>query len=424
MSHFKKSFFIFLFLYFLPCQLKAYTLKELIELANKKHPLLQQLRFNVSSQKEKFKASYDPYYPSLDFSLGYTNYIQSRLNPQLNDKNYYNGSITLSYTLFDQKRSSTKEIKRYTFLIEENTYKSYEKDITKLIKDLYYKILVEKKKLSERKEALNAAKRSLDLAIAKKDVGIAKLSEVYQANVRYENAKLAVIESQNNLKKVLYELESIIDIPLRENDIEGTIEPAYIPFSEQDIVNIAIERREELQREKLVLKSIEEEKTITKAQFYPTAQAFVSYHRNDSSFVPPPSKEETRLELTINWNLFSGMGKYHNIRATEYSSEAQKKKIEELIRTIKLEVKKTYADFQTATEQIKVSEALVKSAKQNYEQAFEEYRIGKGDILSLIQSEIDYANAKDNYLNSILNQNLSKNLLERVIGITNFEDLK
>ncbi len=424
MSHFKKGFLAFLFICLQPWQLNAYTLKELIELANKNYPLLKQQRFNVSSQKEKFKASYDPYYPTLDFSLGYTNYIQSRLNPQLNDKNYYNGSITLGYTLFNQKRSSTKEIKRYTFLIEENIYKSYEKDITKLIKDLYFKILAEKKKFSERKEALNAAKRSVDLANAKKDVGIAKLSEVYQANVRYENAKLAVIESQNNLKKIIYELESIIDTPLTENDIEGTIEPASVPFSEQDIVNIAIERREELQREKLVLKSIEEEKKLTKADFFPTAQAFISYHRNDSSFVPPPSKEETRLELTINWNLFSGMGKYHNIKAAEYSSEAQKKKIEEIIRNIKLEVKKTYADFQTATEQIKVSEALVKSAKQNYEQAFEEYRIGKGDILSLIQSEIDYANAKDNYINSILNQNLFKNMLERVTGIINFEDLK
>lgn len=424
MSHFERKIIYLLIVFLIPSHIYAYTLNELISLANKNYPLLQESKFKTDAEKEKYKASSDPYFPTLDFSLSYTNYLQSRLNKELDDKNFYSGSLSLGYTLYNEKRASTKEIKKYTFMIEENIYKGVEKDLAKIIKDLYFKILAEKKILESRLETLSSAKRSFDLATAKRDVGIAKLSEVYQANVRYENAKLNIIETQNSIKKLLYELSSLIDREIKEDDIEGELKIASIPILKQDLENIALERREEIVREKLTLKSIEEERKLVKSEFYPTAQTFLTYRRSDGSFVPPPSKEETRFDVVLNWNLFSGPGKFYNLKASDNSISAQKKKIEEVIRNIRLDVKKAFADFETATEKIKASEALLKSAQQNFEQAFEEYRIGKGDILSLIQSEIDFANAKENHISAILNQNLSKNLLERVLGIISFEELK
>lgn len=424
MSHFRFILIFLLIVIFVPAYTNAYTLKELISLANKNYPVLQEQKLITSAEKERYKASFDPYYPTLDFSLGYTNYLQSRLNRELDDKNFYSGSLSLGYTLFNEKRAPAKEIKKYTFMIQENIYKGIEKDLAKTIKDLYFKILSEKKILESRLDTLSSAKRSLDLATAKRDVGLAKLSEVYQANVRYENAKLNIIETQNTIKKLLYELSSLIDRDINENDIEGELKTASIPLSQENLENIALERREEIIREKLALKSLEEEKKLAKSEFYPTAQTYLTYRRSDGSFVPPPSKEETRLDVVFNWNIFSGLGKFYNLKASDFDVSAQNKKIEEVIRNIRLEVKKVLADFDTATEQIKASDALLKSAKQNFEQAFEEYRIGKGDILSLIQAEIDFANAKENNIIAILNQNLAKNLLERVLGIISFEELK
>lgn len=424
MSHLKIKLLLLLIIFLFPNYVKAYTLNELISLALKNYPALQERKFITDAKKERYKASFDPYFPSLDFSLGYTNYLQSRLNKGLDDKNFYNGSISLGYTLYNEKRAPSKEIKKYSFMIEENIYKGAEKDLAKIIKDLYYKILAEKKILESRLETLSSAKRSLDLATAKKDVGIAKLSEVYQAKVRYENAKLDIIETQNAIKKLLYELSSLIDKEITETDIEGELKIASIPLSKEDLENIALERREEIIRENIALKSIEEERKLIKSEFYPTAQTSITYRRSDGSFVPPPSKEETRFDIVLNWNLFSGPGKFYNLKASDFDISAQKKRIEEIIRNVKVEVKKALADFDTATEQINASEVLLKSAKQNFDQAYEEYRIGKGDILSLIQSEMDFAKAKENNISAILNQNLSKNLIERIVGIITFEELK
>ncbi len=424
MSNFKPKLFLSLLIILIPIYVNAYTLNELISLANKSYPVLQEQKLSVGAEKERYKASLDPYYPTLDFSLGYTNYLHSRLNRELDDKNFYSGALSLGYTLFNEKRAPAKNIKKYTFMIQENIYKGIEKDLAKTIKDLYFKILAERKILESRLDTLSSAKRSLDLATAKKDVGIARLSEVYQATVRYENAKLNIIVTQNMIKKLLYELSSLIDRDINENEIEGELTTASIPLSQENLEQIALERREEIIKEKLALKSIEEERKIVKSEFYPTAQTYLTYKRSDGSFIPPPSKEETRLDLVLNWNIFSGLGKFHNLKASDFDISAKKRRIEEVVRNIRLEVKKVLADFDTATEQIKASEALLRSAKQNFEQAFEEYRIGKGDILSLIQSEIDFANAKEDFIRAILNQNLAKNLLERAVGIISFEELK
>jgi outer membrane protein len=56
----------------------------------------------------------------------------------------------------------------------------------------------------------------------------------------------------------------------------------------------------------------------------------------------------------------------------------------------------------------------VRQAISNYEQAFGEYRVGKGDILALLQSEKDLAGARESYIGSVARAHTSLTFLERV----------
>ncbi|OPX94118.1 MAG: hypothetical protein A4E58_02696 [Syntrophorhabdus sp. PtaB.Bin006] len=60
---------------------------------------------------------------------------------------------------------------------------------------------------------------------------------------------------------------------------------------------------------------------------------------------------------------------------------------------------------------------LVREATSNFDQAFGEYRVGKGDILALLQSERDLAKAKENLIGTISAANTSFANLERVAYI-------
>ena len=66
----------------------------------------------------------------------------------------------------------------------------------------------------------------------------------------------------------------------------------------------------------------------------------------------------------------------------------------------------------------------LKQALQNYDQAFGEYKVGKGDILSVVIAETLLSQAREQDVQAKLNLYLAKALLERVSGIEHLEALQ
>lgn len=407
---------IFAFLFIFASQ-KAYaiTLNELLLNAKENYHILKEQEYKKDAQFLRYKSTFDPYYPSLDFVLNYNHYLQSEINPLQDDKSYYSFSLNIGYKLYDPKRASTKNSYNYSFLIEKQSLFVIEKELIQQVKSLYYKILAEKMIFASRSEAFKAAEKTFQLAQAKREVGFAKLSDVYQAKVRMENARLDVVTTKNNLAKLIYEVESLCNKKLGEDAFSEILTFFDLPLKEEELFTIALEKREELVREKYIAKKLEEDRNIAKSDFLPQANLALSYNRYDKSFFPSP--DETRVGVNLSWNLFSGMGKYYRYDASLRDVAAQRERIEEVKRNILLDVKKALEDFNSNIERVKVSEEILKSALETYQQSFEEYRVGKGDILTLLQAEINLSTARESRINSLLQLYQSKTLLERAMGI-------
>lgn len=413
---------LFFYAAFLPAGGFAFTLDELIVKAKENHNVLKGQRHKKDAQFLRYKASFDPYYPSLDVSMNYNKYYDSELNPAAKDKEYYAAGATLGYKLFDPKRSSGNTAQSYAFQSEETTYFTLEKDLLKYVKDLFYKILAQKMIYESREEAYNAAKRTHELAQAKRDVGIAKVSEVYEAKVRMENARMETVTTRNALNKLIYELSSITVIALSRDDFKEPLAGFIFPIKDEALFKIALERRDEIKSEEFLQKKLEEDRKTVKGDFWPQANLSLSYKRFEGAFFPSP--DETRLDMSLSWNLFSGPGKFYRSNAAGNDITLQKYKIEELKRTILLDVKKSFEDINTNAEQLNVSEEILKSAQQTYDQTFEEYRVGKGNILNLLQAEINLSAAREGKINALLSLYLSKNAMERTLGINDLRELR
>ncbi len=80
--------------------------------------------------------------------------------------------------------------------------------------------------------------------------------------------------------------------------------------------------------------------------------------------------------------------------------------------------------MQTAISKLKLAQTILKEANLNYKQALGEYKVGTGDILSLIKAEESLAKAHETLINSMLDVSLAKINLEREIGITDLREVK
>ena len=122
------------------------------------------------------------------------------------------------------------------------------------------------------------------------------------------------------------------------------------------------------------------------------------------------------------WNLLE-FGKFYRRKAASIDVLTSGENLKEIKRKLQLDLRKSYEDFVTASRNVKVAAEQDKQAQQNYDQAFGEYKVGKGDILSVVFAETLLSQAREQDVVAKLNLYLAKALLERTAGIEKLEDL-
>jgi outer membrane protein TolC len=394
------------------------TLDEAINLAKENLPYYKASLLKVKSTEELYKASMSPYLPTLDLSTSkeYTFTSYDNLENQIYD-------FTLSYTLFDGgKRSADRKISLYNININTEELRKTLLDLEYEVKSAFYNVIAKKESLEQRKIQLKDAEKDFEVADGRYKLGVAKLSDTLQASVRLEQAKFNVVEAEGEYRKALSELNSIIGKSLEsEHEI---IEQPVAEFKEIDFTKLyetTLNRPEIKQAEYSVMVS-EENKRIETSPFYPKITLLTSYTKIAGDKKSYLFGEEKNAVIKATWNLFE-LGKFFKRRASEYDIKLANENLNEFKRRYVLETFKTYEDYITAYKNLIVAKEQLKSAEFNYSQALGEYKVGKADILSLVQSEIFLSNAREQLVNSKLKFMLSKAMLERVLGIEKIETL-
>lgn len=417
-----KKILIVSILFLITAELHALTLDEAISYGTKNYNPLAEQEYKKDASLLRYKASLDPYYPYLDIGINYSNYIDSQINPAIDNKGFYSGSLTLGYKIYEPKRAPLKNSQRYLYFSEKYGVDVIKNDLIRLIKDYYYKAVNDREIAKIREESYRIAKKTYELSLAKFEVGIAKISEVSQSKVNMENAALELLNARASLSKSLSELSSLIGITVKEEELSDSFSLFTIPIQEEEIRRLALERRPEIVREIIAEKRLEEERKLSRAEFYPTLTASLSYRRYDDKFFPSP--DESRFDINLSYNLFSGMGKFYRSDAVKLEIEAQKKRLDELKRNISLEIRRSLIDLETAIKRIQSAEEILSAAQKTYEQTYEEYRIGRGEIINLLQSETNLASARIQRATAFYLLYQAKTSLERAMGIRNIEELK
>ena len=415
------QFFLFvtvLCLFFMTKTAHSLTLYEAILLAKETLPSYKASIISVNSTDALYKASLSPYLPTLDLSTTHSRIYAS--DEEFDTRSY---DATLSYTLFDGgNRRANRNIARLNLNISKEDLRENLLELEYNVKVSFYTVISLKETLELRKIQLQDAQKDYEVAEGRYNLGVAKLSDILQASVRLEQAKLNVIQSEGDLKKALSDLNSLIGRPLNNQyDIEGLLDLDIILPDRDRISHIAL-LRPDIRKAEDSLKIAEYTKSLTASALFPTLSAQASYTKFGGGISGSTFPEEKIASLTATWNIFE-LGKFFNLKSSRLEEDIALENLSELKRQVLLDIYKAYEDFITADHTITVAQQRLKNAEHNYSQAFGEYRVGKGDILSLVQAESDLADSREQLISSKLDLLLSKTLLENIAGVEKLESL-
>lgn len=423
MKKFIKHYQFFLFvpvlcLFFMAKTAHSLTLYEAISLAKETLPSYKASVISVNSTEALYNASLSPYLPTLDLSTTHSRIYAS--DEEFAMRSY---DATLSYTLFDGgNRRANRNIARLNLDISKEDLRENFLELEYNVKVAFYTVISVKETLEQRKIQLQDAQKDHEVAEGRYNLGVAKLSDVLQASVRLEQAKLNVIQSEGDLKKALSDLNSLIGRPLNNQyDIEGSLD-FDVRLPDRDKLSNVVLLRPDIRKAEDSLKIAGHTKSLTASALFPTLSAQASYTKFGGGTSGSTFPEEKIASLTATWNIFE-LGKFFNLKSTRLEEDIVSEDLSELKRQVLLDIYKAYEDFITADHTITVAQQRLKNAEHNYSQAFGEYKVGKGDILSLVQAESDLADAREQLITSKLNLLLSKTLLENITGIEKLESL-
>ncbi|MCX5834085.1 MAG: TolC family protein [Deltaproteobacteria bacterium] len=393
----------------------ALTLEEAISLSLKNLPAYQAVLKKVQSSEALYKASYGPYLPSVDVGGSLQWHDTSTSNYDTT-----NGDASVSLTLFDGfKREANRNIAKYNLGTDQEEVRKSRLQVDFDVKVSFYTAIATREILDHRKRQFDNAKTDFEVAEGRYKFGVAKLSDVLQASVRLEQAKFNLIQGEGNVIKALSELSSLIGKRFDEPyEVEGTLEASKAAPEEKVLADFVLQRPEIRQFEYAVRKA-ESTRTLSYSPFYPTLSASAVYSRTGETSTTSSFEDRAAL-LTASWNIFE-LGKFYRAKSARIDVGISEDNLKEIERQLLLDLRRNYENFLTAAKNVDVATTQLKQAQQNYDQAFGEYKVGKGDILALVVAEGLLQTAREQMTTSRLNLILSRALLERNAGIDNLE---
>ncbi len=408
-----------------PAPSPALTLEEALSLAKSNLPAYQAQASRVQSSEALYKASLGAYAPSIDAGGAAT-----RRDIAGYDSSSNSFDVTASLKLFDYKRGYTRDISRYNFNSEQEGLRRSLLDLELSVKSAFYTTVANRGILEQRKIQLENARKNYEVAEGRRTFGVAKLSDVLQVSVRLEQARFNLVQAEGSLQKSLSELSSLIGTPVADAaELQGAL-TFDLALPDEKRLEEALLRRPEILQAELAVKRAESAEGISTGDFLPVVSGNVSYSRTDTSSPASTSAsvygnpyEDRSASLLATWNLFE-LGKFYRKKAASIDTVTAAKTLKETERSLRLELRKSYEDFITASRNVKVADEQLKQALQNYDQAFGEYKVGKGDILSVVIAETLLSQAREQDVQAKLNLYLAKALLERVSGIEHLEALQ
>ncbi len=278
-------------------------------------------------------------------------------------------------------------------LIAEKEFEIALRNLVTEIKLAYYDYLfvVEATRINEENQKL--LQQMIAIAQAKFRVGQGKYSNVITAQVELSKLAEAIITLEQQRETIIARLNTLlnasVDLPL---GAPVPIEEERVTLTLVDLYELAVEKRQEIQKQKLAISKMNLMVEMAKQMTYPDPTLGVSYFENRAM---ADLKHTKKMPMTFstqrtlnpaNSAWFGHRNSY--IHEMDVRIEAMTHKIAELESNLRFVVKKHHFGMETANRSIRLyRQTLLPQARQALDAANTAYQAAQIDFLSFLDAQ-------------------------------------
>jgi outer membrane protein len=425
-------------------QSKTITLDQALSIAFERNVNVAQAANNLDNAKAAVFAAYGLYVPQPVASASYNRYgtnspggtrilgglpfSYSRTDTYYNQ---YNGSVGLTYTLFDGfNREATFGTAKGTESQAMQTYDRTRQSIAYSVMSSYLAVIQDEQQVKVLQENLANQKRQLDRITEQNRLGAVAIGDVYRQQSLVAQAEYNLISGQNQYDKSKADLLNILAL-----DVNKQYEIADPTIAEQikqvetdpstdslgsfdDLLKRALASRPDYAAAEEGVNIADLGITAAWSSYYPSLSlnGTLSTNAQDWPTASSWANRTTQLDATLSWQLPNIFNSVERIQTANVAKKNAVLQMQQAGRDISVALKKALLDLDAARKQYVASQKSQIAADQDRKTAQAKYNLGSGTLLDLQVADATYLTAQLTTLSNSYNYIALKKNLDLVIG--------
>lgn len=303
-------------------------------------------------------------------------------------------AMTFRFSLFDQKQTDSRIKQARIGQQQADTEReSVEQQLRFAVLRDYYGVLVALAKKEVADEAVKAAsadvKRIGDLV----DAGVVVQSDLLSAEVQLAEFRQQSIQAEGELVIARASLNTVlggsVDTP---RNVTGSLaDKTFSTPTQSELIRLALERRPDLIRAGLALKSSKEKTRGARGEYLPRVDAFGAYGVSSSNLTS--GSADYTVGASVTFNLFDAgrRARLNQARASENIAAAE---AENVASQIRFEVVRAYQQYVSARERVAVTAKAVDQANESLRIVQDRYHAGLTTITEVLRAETAFVRAR------------------------------
>ena len=399
------------------------TLRQCIAIAKTNSSDIKNAQISEKIEALRVKNAQALYYPDLLLNGGYSASKQIDFGFE---RNNYSFGVTSRYTIWDHGQRNigllqARENKNLVGIQNDQVRQNLVFQVTQA----YYEVLKAQELVKVDRQNLDRSRENRERVEAYVEAGIQIEADIATAQVREANSELALLNDQNQLDIALANLPRIMGLNpatrirvVENKEPKNEVEIADISLDEA--INHAIKVRPEFMVGKSNVKQTEYALRLTKLTRYPKLNAQYNHDINLDDYFDDSEDlghlRYWRFAATLDFPIFDGGVTKRRVDELELQLDRIREDLEDLKRSVALEVQQAYLNLIRAAKSVEISGAQVRDARLSLNVIRERFIQELAILIELLDAQTVFASALTSQVRIFYDYQIARASLQKVLG--------
>jgi len=403
------------------------SLTEAIRMAQRNAPASVQARGTLTTSSASVKQAYSAFLPSITVGAGTQRQQGDRFDPQGNLVPYtgqpttYSTSLSSSFQLFDGgRRFFDLNRARADVNAAEAGETAQRYQIALQVKQQYYASLAARESESAADAQLDQATQQLKAASTRLRAGAATVSDSLRSVIQIGNARLALLNAQNNRSVADATLTRLVasSRPVTANPADTADQRVALP-DVADLEQLAAKAPSVLQAD-AQLTAAHANVRSAKSAYLPTLN--LNFNRGGSGLDSRFGSGDARyaynqnISFSLNFPLFNNLNREMSVVRANVAEETAAAAFRDTKFLARQTLVQSLGQMRTAQQQVDIQVASVAAAQEDLRVQQRRYELGATTLLDLLTSQSQLDQARASLIRARYDYRIAKAQLEALIG--------